>query len=255
MKNIILFKFKPTKEIFVVLASWVAVVSAFYLAFNIFTTKMVALNFITFGVIGITLLGIAAPVLYTVLVRKRPLSDLGITKDNLVVSIVLGLAFSIVQYFMTLRNIEIPSMAEFTPLVTMSLAVGLYENIFFRGWVQRRMEEYFGAIPAILLSAVIYALYHIGYGMGTGEMVTLFIIGLVYSTIFRLTSNIFILYPFLTPTGALFSQLKEGLRLPLQSILGFADVIIVCVILLVFVSRIGKGKRVRRNKLSTEQAQ
>lgn len=251
MKNITFFKFKPTKEIFVVLASWVAVVSSFYLAFNVFTIKMVALNFITFGVIGITLLGIAVPVLYTVLVRKRPISALGITKDKLVVSIVLGLAFSVVQYFMTLLNIGIPSMAEFLPLATMALAVGLYENIFFRGWVQRRMEEYFGAIPAILLSAVIYALYHIGYGMGAGEIVTLFIVGLVYSTIFRLTQNIFILYPFLTPTGALFSQLKEGLKLPLESILGFADVIIVCVMLLVFVSRISKGNKVRQSKLHT----
>jgi membrane protease YdiL (CAAX protease family) len=239
------FRFRPTKEVFFVLASWLMVVSAFYTAFNIFTTKRVALNFITFGVIGITLLGITVPLVWNCIIKKRPLSDLGVKRDKLVLSIVLGVIFSIIQYYITIRNIAVPPMTELIPLTTMALAVGLYENIFYRGWVQLRIEEYFSIIPGIILSAVIYSLYHVGYGMNMDEMIVLLVVGLVYSVIFRLTSNIFILFPFLTPTGALFSQIKDGLRLPFPSTYGFADVILVCIIILFAVNKVSKRRNTK----------
>ena len=244
-----LFKFKPTKELFVVLLSWVMVVSAFYLAFNVITIQRVALNFITFGIVGILLFGVSVPLIWTVLIKKRPLSDLGIKRDKLILSLVLGIILSATQYFLTIRNIEIPALKELIPLITMLIAVSFYENLFYRGWVQLRMEEYFGIIPGIMLSAVIYSLYHIGYGMPLSEIVTLFIIGLVYSIIFRLTTNIFILFPFLTPTGALFKQIQDGLRLPFEATYGFADVIIFCVIVLMVVNKISKGKRMPNSKM------
>lgn len=237
------FKFKPTREIFAVLASWLMVVITFYTAFNIITIKHVALNFITFGIIGITLLGVVAPVVWTTLVKKRSLAQLGIKREKLVLSIIIGIILSLVQYFLTLKNIELPAIREFIPLLTMSIAVGFYENIFYRGWVQLRMEEYFGIIPGIILSAAIYAMYHVGYGMPLSEMIILFVVGIVYSVIFRLTANIFILFPFLTPSGALFTQIKDGLRLPFEATLGFADVILLCAAALIVINKISKGKK------------
>lgn len=240
MNTSILFKFNPTKEIFAVLISWILVVSAFFTAFQVFTIQRVALNFITFGLIGITMFGIAVPVVWTVIVKKRTFSALGIKKDKLVISILLGIILSVVQYFLTIRNIELPVAGEFIPLITMSLAVGFYENIFYRGWVQLRMEECFGIIPGIVLSAVMYAIYHIGYGMPANEMIVLLVVGLVYSIIFRFTSNIFILFPFLTPTGALFTQIQDGLKLPFEATLGFADVIVLSVVILIMINYIRK---------------
>ncbi len=244
-----LFKFKPTNEIFAVLVSWIMVVAAFYLAFNIITIQRVALNFITFGVIGIVLLGVSVPVIWTVIIKKRPLSELGIKRDKIVISIILGIILSVIQYFLTIKNIEVPAAKELIPLATMAIAVGFYENIFYRGWVQLRMEEYFGIIPGIVLSAVIYSLYHIGYGMPSNEIITLFIVGLVYSVIFRLTSNIFILFPLLTPTGALFTQIKDGLRIPFEATLGFADIILICMVILIVVNKVSKGKKKQNKKM------
>lgn len=54
-----------------------------YLAFQVFTTARVAANFITYGVIGLAGFGVALPVLYTVVARRRPLADLGITTSLL----------------------------------------------------------------------------------------------------------------------------------------------------------------------------
>lgn len=242
------FKFNPTKELLVVLLSWIMVVSVFYLAFNVITTENIVPLFITFGLVGIIGCGVTVPVVWNTLIMKRPLSDLGIKKEKLAVSLILGFVFSVVQYFLTLKNIETPALKELIPLITMAVAVGFYENVFYRGWVQLRMEKSFGILPGILLSAVIYSLYHIGYGMTSSEMFTLFIVGLAYSSIFRLTSNIFILFPFLTPTGALFVQINEGLRIPFEAAYGFADVIVLCAIAVSVIYRISKGKKMKIKK-------
>jgi hypothetical protein len=236
------FRFKPSKEILVVILSWVLVVTAFYLAFQIFTTERVAANFIVYGILGIALCGVMVPVVWNTLVMRRPLSALGITKKYLTASILAGLVLTVIQYFMTLKNIELPIYRELLPLITMAVAVGFYENVFYRGWVQLRMEEYFGILPAILLSAVLYSLYHIGYGMPSGEMITLFIIGLTFSTIFRLTRNIFILYPLLTPSGALYTLITDGLIIPFEAMYGFASVIFFIIVGLAVITKWAKNK-------------
>jgi hypothetical protein len=240
MKTQNLFKFKPTKELAVVLLNYALIVSMFYLSFQIITIKNIAAQFITFGVIGILLLGILAPVLYNTLVMKRPLSALGIKKENLLLSFALCVVFSAIQYFITLGKLELPDLGLLLPLVCMAVSVGFFENIFFRGFAQLRIEESFGIVPGIILSALIYCFYHVGYGMVGPEYLTLFIIGLIYSTIFRLTSNVFILFPLLTPMGALFTNIKDGLSIPFEAIFGFTIVIIFSVIGLVVVNKVYK---------------
>jgi len=241
------FRFKPAKELWIVLLSWVLVTSTLYLSFQVITLKRVAAQFITFGIICITLFGIFVPLVWCTIVKKRSLSSLGIKKDKLAVSIVLCFAFAVIQYFMTLRTLTLPAFHTLLPLVVMSLAVGLYENIFYRGWVQLRMEECFGIIPGIILSAVIYCFYHIGYGMAADEFLLLFVIGLIYAAIFRLTCNIFILYPFLTPSGGLYSNIKDGLQMPFEATYGFILVIGLSAVGLIIIGKISK-------KMKTEAA-
>lgn len=240
-----LFKFKPTKELAAVLLNYIFIVAMFYLSFQIITVKNVAGQFITFGVVGILLLGILAPAFFNTLVMKRPLSDLGIKKENLPLCISLSLLFSVFQYFMTLYNLDLPDFITLLPLVCMVVTVGLFENIFFRGFAQLRFEESFGIIPGIILSTTIYCFYHVGYGMEGSEYVTLFIIGLVYSTIFRLTNSVFILFPLLTPMGAIYTNIKEGLTLPLESIIGFSMVIFFAVAGLVVIHMYYKIRRIK----------
>jgi len=238
------FKFQPTKEIWVVLLSWVMVVFAFFAAFQVFTTERVAANYITFGIIGITLCGVMIPAVWNTLVMKRSLAAIGITRRNLFISILLGTAIAIAQYVLTLKTIELPVFSELLPLAAMAVAVGFYENIFYRGWVQLRMEKYFGIVPSIALSAIIYSLYHIGYGMATEEMVILFVIGIVYAAIFRVTSNIFILFPLLTPSGGLFSSIQNGLRIPFEATYGFVNVVVLIIVGLMMINSLTKKKSV-----------
>jgi membrane protease YdiL (CAAX protease family) len=108
----------------------------------------------------------------------------------------------------------------------MALTVGLFEAVFFRGFIQNRLEAAFGLIPAVAIAATLYGLYHVGYGMGWQEIGFLAGLGVVYAVAFRLASSIFVLWPLLTPLGSLFSQVSSGdIVLPMEAILGFADVL------------------------------
>ena len=82
---------QPNRDTWVAIGSYVLVVAALLIAFQVFTTERVAANFITFGPISLAGLGVVLPVLYTALARRRPLADLGLTARHLLPSLVLGL--------------------------------------------------------------------------------------------------------------------------------------------------------------------
>jgi membrane protease YdiL (CAAX protease family) len=205
----------------VALGSYVLVVAALFVAFQAFTTDQVAANFITFGPITLAGLGVAVPVLYTVLGRRRSLADLGLTGSRLLPSLILGLILGWDTYTNTLAPMNVIWTRTEVPLIVMALAVGLFEAIFFRGWLQLRFEAAFGLIPGLIVAALCYSLYHIGYGMTGEEMLFLFGLGLTFGAFFRLTKNVFILWPFYTPVGSVFTNLDEGLTLPFEATYGF----------------------------------
>ena len=60
------------------------------------------------------------------------------------------------------------------------MTVGVFESVFFRGFVQARLEASLGTVPGVGLAAVLYGAYHVGYGMGGKEMA--FLVGLARST-------------------------------------------------------------------------
>jgi hypothetical protein len=214
-------RWQPNRHTLVALGSYVLVVTGLYLAFQVFTTERVAANFITFGPITLAGLGVAAPVLYTALGRERPLSDLGLTVRGLLPSLALSLLLGWDTYSNTLATLDVGWARAQVPLIVMSLVVGLFEAVFFRGWLQLRFEEAFGLVPGLILGAGCYSLYHVGYGMTGGEMPFLFGLGLVFGAVFRLTKSVFALWPFYTPIGGLYTNLQEGLTMPFEATYGF----------------------------------
>jgi hypothetical protein len=137
----------------------------------------------------------------------------------------LAVLFAAVQFGVTLWGVDLPAPVDWVPLLVMSLVVGVFEAVFFRGFIQTRLQESFGTAFAVVGAAVLYAAYHVGYGMNMEEMVFLFGLGVVYAVAFRLVDNALVLWPLLTPIGAFFNHLEAGeIDLPWASIAGFADV-------------------------------
>jgi membrane protease YdiL (CAAX protease family) len=205
---------------------YIGVVAAFRVAFTVFTTNSVLGLFLGFAA-GL-LLGVVGPIVYQVWIRDRDLVSLGIGGHQLPETISAGLILAALQFSTTLWGYDLPAPVDWVPLMVMSLVVGLFEAVFFRGFIQSRLEASFGVIPAVAGTALLYSLYHFGYGMGVTEMWFLFGLGVVYAVTFRITSNILVIWPLLTPLGAFFNNLQAGdITLPWESILGFVDVAVV----------------------------
>ena len=203
-----------------------AVVALFRVAFVVFTTDNVLGLFLTFAT-GLVV-GVVGPIIYQVWIRDRDRGSLGIGLHRLPETVIVGVALASVQFATTLWGYDLPAAVDWVPLLVMSLVVGLFEAVFFRGFIQNRFAASFGTAPAVAGSAVLYSIYHVGYGMGWGELWFLFALGVVYAITFRLTSNILVLWPLLTPMGAFFNNLDAGdIELPWASIAGFADVAVI----------------------------
>jgi len=214
-------RWRPNRHTLFALGSYVLVVAGLFVAFQVFTTDRVAANFIAFGPVTLAGLGVALPALYTALGRRRSLSDLGLTVQGLLPSLVLSLLLGWDTYSNTLATLDVGWTRAQVPLIVMSLVVGLFEAVFFRGWLQLRFEEAFGLVPGLILGAACYSLYHVGYGMSGGEMLFLFGLGLAFGAVFRLTRSVFVLWPFYTPMGGLYTNLREGLTMPFEATYGF----------------------------------
>ena len=211
-------------------ALYVVVVALFRLAFEGFGTGRVAGLFLAFAA-GLVL-GVGGPLLYTVWHRERSLASLGLTTARWPVTVGLGVLFAGVQFALTLWGYDLPAAEAWVPLLVMSLVVGAFEAVFFRGFIQGRLEASFGTVPAVAGAAGLYALYHVGYGMAADEMVFLFGLGVVYAIAFRLTGSVLVLWPLLTPLGALYANLEAAdIELPWASIAGFVDVAVVMAVL------------------------
>jgi uncharacterized protein len=214
------------RDIRAVLFLYVAVVTAFYRAFQVFTVDRALGLFL--GYAAGLILGVVGPVIYTVWMRGRPLADLGLTTKNWQQAIGLGLVLGVIQFFLTLFGYDWPAPVDWVPLLTMSLMVGLFEAIFFRGFIQTRLSASLGPVPGIVVAAVLYALYHVGYGMGVGEMAFLFALGLVYGIAYACVNNVLVLWPLLIPVGSFYNNLQSGeINLPWAAIAGFVDIMAV----------------------------
>lgn len=212
------------QDLLVAAGLYAAVAALFVLAFRVFTQDNVLGLFLSFGA-GM-LLGVAGPVYYTVWRRGRPLSDLGLSRQQLPTAAALGLLLAAVQFALTLWGYPLPAPVDWVPLIFLALAVGLFEAVFFRGFLQTRLESSFGTTPGIGAAAALYALYHVAYGMAAGEMLFLFGLGVVYAIAYAMVRNLIILWPLLIPMGSFYNNLNSGnIVMPWAAILGFVDVL------------------------------
>ena len=220
---------RSRSDLLAIAVTYVGLVALMRLAFVGFTTDHVAGLFLSFA--AALLLGVVGPVYYTVWRRGADLSELGLRVGDRRTTGLLALVFAGVQLMLTLWGYDLPAPVDWVPLLVMALVVGVFETIFFRGFVQTRLEAAFGPVPGIGLAAVLYGLYHVGYGMGGSEMLFLTGLGIVYGVAFAQTRSALVLWPLLTPLGSFYNAVDSGdIELPWASIAGFADVLAVMVL-------------------------
>ena len=216
------------RDLVAIATIFAAVVISFRVAFVGFGTERVAGLFIAFAV-GLVI-GVAGPVVYTVAVRRRPIAELGLRVRPAGPVLAWAGAFALAQVAITLWGYDLPAPVDWVPLLAMSVVVGFFEAVFFRGFVQERLEASAGPAVGVIGAAAVYSAYHLGFGMPAGEMLFLFGLGVTYAMAFRTARSILVLWPLLTPLGAFYNNLEAGDlagELPWASIAGFADVAVV----------------------------
>jgi uncharacterized protein len=210
-------------DLLAVTGLYVVVVALLSLAFRVFTTDRVLGMFLAFA--ATLMVGTVGPVVWTVWVRDRPLSDLGLGVGTWRRTAALAVLFAGVQAALTLWGYDLPAPVDWVPLLVMALVVGIFESVFFRGFVQGRLEEQLGTGPGVAAAAGLYGAYHVGYGMGVADLAFLTGLGVVYAVAYALTRSVLVLWPLLTPLGSFYANLEAGdIDLPWASIAGFADV-------------------------------
>ena len=243
IRQIFRLRWNLSADLLVVGLSWLLVTGSLYTATIIVgpETGGGLPYFFLYAGLTATLFGVGLPLYWMVVVRRRPLADLGLTTRRLGLSLALQAALAL-WMFATLREAGLPDWEHLIPLVTLALAIGFFEAVFWRGWVLLRLEEAFGLLPALLLGSALYALYHVGYGMPADEIAFLFWIGILFAVIFRLTGSIFVLWPLFQPMGQLLTLTGEGLELPLLASLGFVEALAVMLVLVWLAGRYLKKK-------------
>ncbi len=239
---------RDREDLLVIAVIYVAVVALMRLAFVGFTTDNTLGLFLSFA--AALIMGAAGPVVYTSWRRGRSLATLGLQAGDLRRTATLALLFAGVQFALTLWGYDLPAPVDWVPLLVMALVVGVFESVLFRGFIQNRLEEQFGSAVGIGGAAVMYGMYHVGYGMGGEEILFLTGLGVVYAVAFALTRSVLVLWPLLTPLGSFFAQVEAGdIELPWASIMGFADVLAVIVAVILIAQR-----HARHGRQATETA-
>jgi hypothetical protein len=114
--------------------------------------------------------------------------------------------------------------ASFTLLVG-----GLFELYLYFGFTHLRLEKAFGPLPAIFATAALYSLWHVGTELplhadpwrGLGF---LFVVGVLYQSVFSLTRHLLSIWPFFFLAGVLTDFLRLGLPERVTRNLGWASV-------------------------------
>jgi membrane protease YdiL (CAAX protease family) len=219
------FAWSPSvRDVGVLLGLYLVCVALFYLAFQVVTVGAEMALFVVFGA-GL-LLGVVGPLIHVVVVQRRPLADLGLTRARLPQTLALGVALAAIQAAITFPLVDFGPPETWLPLLVLALTVGLFEAVFFRGYMLAVLEPMVGVVPAVAAAALLYALYHVGYGMDAEEMLFLGGLGIVYTIAYALTRNVVVLWPLLTPLGSFFAEVRVGeIEMPMMAILGFVDLI------------------------------
>ncbi|MBR3813878.1 MAG: CPBP family intramembrane metalloprotease [Spirochaetaceae bacterium] len=111
-----------------------------------------------------------------------------------------------------------------------------FEEFVFRGFVQGRIERTFGLIPAIIISGLMFSLYHLGYpGFRTmGDIFLLFAVGSGFAIAYKLSdNNLFVSY-FVNLPNAFITYILKNKQFPSMNfsstIAAFITVILISVI-------------------------
>jgi hypothetical protein len=172
------------------------------------------------------LCGFAIPWGYVLLVEKSSPASMGLQRHRWPISLVISalMAGLFIPIILTEAN---PAALGWDNLARAAFiltgAGGLFELFLYYGFIHLRVERAFGTIPAILIASALYTTWHVGTQLPleadpVAALGKLFLVGLMYQSIFCLTRNLLIIWPLFHLAGVMLDfvvnigSLEETLR-------------------------------------------
>ncbi len=178
--------------------------SLLMLPFSGDSTRDTVVSFLIRDVLMIFGLGIVFVTIYVSRKGKETLADMGFSRRKLKLSIVVDLILAAGLLAMFIKD-GIPEGTEILSAGNVYAAVyiltaGIFEMLFIYGFLRMSFEKSFGIIPAIILTSAFYSFHHSGF---QPEFLHLFLVGLMYCSVFYITRNMLVIFPFFWGVGAL----------------------------------------------------
>ena len=205
-----LFRFKFTRETALAFGAGAIMIflSLIMLFFSGHSFLDKVMSFILRDLLMIFGLGIVFVSLY---IRKKDegLRAIGLTGRKNIFSLVLDFLLAAGLLAMFLKDERPAGILEIKNLYAAAyiLVAGIFEMTFIYGYLRASFEKAFGIIPAILLTAAFYSFHHAGF---QPEFLHLFFVGLMYCSVYYITQNLLIIFPFFWGIGALWDVIVSS---------------------------------------------
>jgi membrane protease YdiL (CAAX protease family) len=188
----VLGRWQPSRNTAVALATEVGMIIAYAILGNNSNNMGIAA---LVGLLIVPILAVGIPVYWTTMVEHQGLDALGITSRHWLQSCIVGVGLSLLVIAPLWFAPRIAVTPERWLPMAAAGAASLFEPLFIFGWLQLRFEKDFGVLPSILLAALCFALYHIGYL--PQAMSGQFFNAAVFAVAFRLTTSLLVAWPLL----------------------------------------------------------
>ncbi len=167
-----------------------------------------AMSFILRDLLMIFGLGIVFVSLY-VWKKAGSVKAIGFTGRKNILSLLIDFLLAAGLLAMFLKDERPAGILEIKNLYAASyiLVAGIFEMTFIYGYLRASFEKAFGIIPAILLTAAFYSFHHAGF---QPEFLHLFFVGLMYCSVYYITQNLLIIFPFFWGVGALWDVIVSS---------------------------------------------
>jgi membrane protease YdiL (CAAX protease family) len=159
------------------------------------------------GIFG--LCGFAIPWAYVLLVERGTPADLGLHARRWMRSLLISLLFAAGSLVPVLRS----GLSQYAPGHLLGAVVhlnvgGLFELFLYNGLLHLRLRDAFGPLPAIVGSAALYSLWHVGtelplHADPAAALGMLFAVGLLCQAVFATTYNLLVIWPCFFTAGVM----------------------------------------------------
>jgi len=244
-----LLKFKPDKTTVTAFAIGIAIIVLSF-AMTLFDGSEIetVMHIVFRDFLMIFVMGFCLPILYVRRNEPTKYEVLGFTKRKLKISLILNVLFSVLLLAQFVFSADAPISISINIIfaITYIFVAGIFEMICIYGFIRHYLERAFGIIPAILLTALIYSFHHAGF---QPEFLELFFVGILYCSVFYITRNIFIIFPFFWGVGAVWDVLVDSTAgQSIQNVTSFIVAVGLLIAMLLFVLVKGKDYG-RKNKI------